>query len=139
VPVNATERVVGQMGPGSARDVLAELLDGSHFNYVILGSATDSTKVERVLLSLKPPPSLENAVQAPVNVASTPLAPGDQQAGDDDDDASEAPGDQPNQPPTQPPVRTPEQLLQELQRQQQQQQQQQQPGQPPAPAPPQRN
>src|SRR5262249_41758711 len=32
VPGNPTERVAGQMGPGSARDVLAQLLSGSHFN-----------------------------------------------------------------------------------------------------------
>ncbi len=37
VPGNANERVVGQMGPGPPRDVLAQLLNGSRFNYVILG------------------------------------------------------------------------------------------------------
>lgn len=150
VPSNATERVVGHMGPGSAREVLAQLLDGSHFNYVILGSATDSTKVDRVILSIKPPSSEQNAVGAPVNVAP-PASDDDsginQPANQDDNenDASGAAGDQANQTPTPAPVRTPEQLLQELQRQQQQQQQQQaQPGQPqqqptPQPTPPQRN
>jgi hypothetical protein len=39
IPANATERVVGRFGPGPARDVLAVLLNGSHFNYVMLGSA----------------------------------------------------------------------------------------------------
>src|ERR1700693_1571667 len=32
IPANATERVVGRFGPGPARDVLAVLLNGSHFN-----------------------------------------------------------------------------------------------------------
>jgi hypothetical protein len=141
VPPNATERVVGQMGPGSPRDVLAQLLNGSHFNYVILGSATDSSKLERVILTFKPPASQENAAQAPVNVAPPPqqsepgFAFSQQPANDDDEGTSETPADQP---PAQAPVRTPEQLLQELQRQQQQQQQQQtQPGQPGTPTPPQ--
>ena len=138
VPSNATERVVGHMGPGSAREVLAQLLDGSHFNYVILGSATDSTKVDRVILSIKPPSSEQNAVGAPVNVAP-PASDDDsginQPANQDDNenDASGAAGDQANQTPTPAPVRTPEQLLQELQRQQQQQQPT------PQPTPPQRN
>jgi hypothetical protein len=38
MPSNSTERVVGYFGPGPARDVLASLLNGSHFNYVLLGS-----------------------------------------------------------------------------------------------------
>jgi len=32
IPSNATERVVGRLGPGPAREVLASLLNGSHFN-----------------------------------------------------------------------------------------------------------
>jgi hypothetical protein len=50
VPGNATERVVGQFGPGPARDVLAALLNGSHFNYVLLGSPTDPGALDRVIL-----------------------------------------------------------------------------------------
>ncbi len=142
VPGNASERVVGHFGPGAPRDVLSQLLDGSHFNYVILGSVTDPNKLERVVLSPKPPPAEQNAVQN----AAPPPAPAADQSGfnqppsDDDEDNADAQSDQANQPPAQSPVRTPEQLLQELQRQQQQQQQQeQQQGQPPgttsAPAP----
>jgi hypothetical protein len=131
VPANATERVVGQMGPGSPRDVLAQLLNGSSFNYVILGSATDPNKVERVILSSKPAASQENAAQAPANAAPPTEQPGSgfgfnqQPASDDEDDSSEMPADGNSAQPAQAPVRTPEQLLQELQRQQQQAQQQQ--------------
>src|SRR5581483_495410 len=39
VPGNATERVVGRMGPGAPRDVLVSLLNGSHFDYVMTGTA----------------------------------------------------------------------------------------------------
>ena len=146
VPGNANERVVGQMGPGPPRDVLAQLLNGSRFNYVILGSATDANQVARVILTLKPAVSEENAAQTPANAAPPPQQPepgfafSQQPANDDDDDNSETPAEQA---PTQAPVRTPEQLLQELQRQQQLQQQQPpqqqaQPGQPGTPAPPQK-
>src|SRR5712691_11104717 len=38
IPSHATERVVSNLGPGPARDVLASLLNGSHFNYVMLRS-----------------------------------------------------------------------------------------------------
>jgi hypothetical protein len=51
VPGSATERVVGQFGPGPARDVLASLLNGSDFNYVLLGSAENSAALDRVILT----------------------------------------------------------------------------------------
>lgn len=53
VPGNPTERVVGQFGPGPARDVLASLLNGSHFNYVLLGSETNPNALDRVILMAK--------------------------------------------------------------------------------------
>ena len=55
VPSNATERVVSRFGPGPAREVLAELLNGSHFNYVLMGSATNPNSLERVILTPKLP------------------------------------------------------------------------------------
>ena len=42
-PAGANERVVVQLGPGAPRDVLATLLNGTSFNYVMLGSASDPT------------------------------------------------------------------------------------------------
>ena len=53
VPPNATERVVAHLGPGPARDVLAALLNGSHFNYVMLGSAAHPDSVDRLILTSK--------------------------------------------------------------------------------------
>ena len=50
LPGNVTERVVGQFGPGPARDVLASLLNGSHFNYVLLGSAENYFALGRIVL-----------------------------------------------------------------------------------------
>jgi hypothetical protein len=53
IPGGANERVVGRFGPGPARDVLALLLNGSHFNYVLLGSPTDPAAVSQVMLMAK--------------------------------------------------------------------------------------
>jgi hypothetical protein len=55
IPQGATnERVVAYVGPGAPRDVLATLLNGTSFNYVMLGSATDPASVASIQLSLKP-------------------------------------------------------------------------------------
>jgi hypothetical protein len=154
IPPNASERVVADLGPGPARDVIAQLLNGTHFNYVMVGSATDPTAVQSIVLTAKSggaetTTSAANRPGAPqrplgVGVASTP--PADQAQAMDNDSADEPDttedqaadqGDLQNQQnqqnPNQQTPKTPEQLLQELQRQQQQQQQQQngQPGQPP--------
>ena len=147
IPANATERVVGQFGPGPARDVLAVLLNGSHFNYVMLGSAANPNGIDRVILTHKSGGASETPVQS--NPGNQPMAaqpqslppdvvpPGqeteevnddftDDTAGLEDqptDQTTQADEQQQQQPNGQPLVKTPEQLLQELQRQQQQQQQ----------------
>jgi hypothetical protein len=150
MPSNSTERVVGYFGPGPARDVLASLLNGSHFNYVLLGSPGNSSVLDRVILITKSgPDDVAPAVQA--NAAGQPGlpqpgvgAPGVPQdadpaadavedAQDETDDSSGAtpPEDAAQQQPATPPqLKSPEQLLQELQRQQMIQQQQQQGGTP---------
>ena len=145
VPPNATERVVTHLGPGPARDILAALLNGTHFNYVMLGSPAHPDSVERLILTSK-----SGGTAAP-GLAAAP-AEGNNEVQMDDPgtpgtDISEQPVEDPsenaaNEETSQPPagqqqVKTPEQLLRELQQQQalQQQQQQQQP--PPAAAPPQ--
>src|SRR5919108_4480964 len=54
IPAGATsERVVGKVGPGAARDVLASLLNGSHFNYVMLGTETDPDSFAKLVLTPK--------------------------------------------------------------------------------------
>jgi hypothetical protein len=54
VPAGANERVVGQLGPGRPRDVVASLLNGSRFNYVMLGSAIDADALAQAILYPKP-------------------------------------------------------------------------------------
>ena len=151
VPGSAPERVVGQFGPGPSRDVMASLLNGSRFNYVMLGSESHPEELQHLILSPKvggdslgtPPPSQPvQAQNQPVPVQPEPDAQ-DPNAGTDDfaDDAASADADpadpqatddqQQGQQIGQPNAKTPEQLLLEMQRQQaiqQQQQQQQQNG-----------
>jgi len=154
VPPNATERVIGKFGPGPARDVLASLLNGSHFNYVLLGSATNPLSLDRVMLTQK------SGADTVAQAAGAPPNPGQPQTEGFVDMSSEEPteseqpqtdifanaDDQNNQNQGQPDdqqqngfgqgnpfaqpgqanVKTPEQMLQELQQRQQQIQQQQQ-------------
>jgi hypothetical protein len=160
---DARERVVTHLGPGPARQVIAELLNGSRFNYVLLGSPADATVLTRIVLVAKTPeppdqsnqPAQQAAIHAGGMVAAAPEAqdtaaadandaetPPEENA-DENQDQAAAEADQPVATPDQNGVKTPQQLLQEMQQrqmqmQQQMQQQQQQSGQPPVPGPVQR-
>ncbi|GAC1432741.1 MAG: hypothetical protein NVS1B11_18820 [Terriglobales bacterium] len=145
MPSNASERVVGFFGPGPSRDVLASLLNGSHFNYVLLGSQANPSVLEHVILIAKSGP--DDVVPPPVAGQPQPggvpqIQPATQPSPDAEEmPAEEVPEEAPEVEPDQqgqqngeqqspiqngqPGVKTPEQLLQELQRQQQQIQQQQ--------------
>jgi hypothetical protein len=52
IPAVANERVIGVFGPGSPRSVLAALLNGSRFNYVMTGSSSDG-RLQQLLLTVK--------------------------------------------------------------------------------------
>jgi len=54
VPGEAKERVFGEFGPGPIANVLASLLNGSHFNYVMMGRADNPRALARVILTSKP-------------------------------------------------------------------------------------
>ena len=69
-PGNASERVVGHFGPAPARDVLASLLNGSHFNYLLLGSPSDPAALDRVILMAKSTNTAPANSQPPVEQAS---------------------------------------------------------------------
>jgi hypothetical protein len=64
IPSQAEERVAMSLGPGSAREVIASLLTGSQFNYVLVGSDSDSKALTRILLFVRPRP--ENSAQTPL-------------------------------------------------------------------------
>jgi hypothetical protein len=91
VPGDATNRVVGSFGPGPARDVLAALLNGSHFNYVLLGSSTDPKSLDRVMLfSASSEPVPEPTVGGALEPAPPMVT---------EDDGAELPDDPADQPP----------------------------------------
>jgi len=75
-PNGGSERVVTQLGPGAPRDVLALLLNGTAFNYVMLGSTSDPNAVATIVLTTKSSSAegqtVANAAQpAPEPVANT--------------------------------------------------------------------
>jgi len=54
IPAGAEqENVAVSLGPAPPRDVVAKLLDGSHYNFIIVGADGDISKIGRVILSLK--------------------------------------------------------------------------------------
>jgi hypothetical protein len=72
-----TEQVVAEYGPAPAPEVLARLLNGSRFNFLILSSPDNPQKLDRVILSLRgngavvplqqiPAPAEDEEVSAPV-------------------------------------------------------------------------
>jgi len=72
LPANGgTERVVTQLGPGAPRDVLAHLLNGTAFNYVMAGTTSDPNAVATVVLTPKP---AGGEVQTAVNYQPEPNA-----------------------------------------------------------------
>ncbi|MFZ0773630.1 MAG: AMIN domain-containing protein [Candidatus Sulfotelmatobacter sp.] len=55
IPAGAEqEKVVAEIGPASAPEVLSHLLNGSKFNFLILSSASDPATLDRVILSARP-------------------------------------------------------------------------------------
>ena len=146
----APERVVTHLGPGPAREIVAELLNGSRFNYVLLGSPSDETVLTRVVLVAKSGPEITpgptasgaavaNAQPANANAVEDRASDAEAEAAEEnmntaDDAAPPQEPAEPEQPANngdQPAVKTPQQMLQEMQ-QRQMQMQQQQGGQPPA-------
>lgn len=157
----APERVVTKLGPGPAREVMAELLNGSRFNYVLLGAPGDQNGLTRVVLVAKtgspditpnspqpgePGQGMQQAgMQAsgavpPANFnAAQQEAPAEaneepaEEATPADDNNNDQNGAEAEQPQENPGIKTPQQMLQEMQQRQLQLQQNQNPGQAPIP------
>jgi len=54
IPAGAEqERVVAELGPAPAAEVLARLLNGSRFNFLILNSVNDPRQLDRVILTVR--------------------------------------------------------------------------------------
>jgi hypothetical protein len=137
IPTTANERVVTRLGPGPAREVIAELLNGSRFNYILLGSPEDASALVRVVLVAKTGPDTPSSEPASGDKSAAQVANAAAQAADTDtaDDAvvedtpdpgtaeAEQPAPATAPTPDQPGIKTPQQLLQEMQQRQLQQQQ----------------
>ena len=133
--LGSDQRIFGSFGPGKARDVLSQLLDGSGYNVLMIGDQGQGTPRE-IVLSAQPKgdaPQVSNN-QTASNGENT------------DNDEQPLPQVQPQPPPPQPrqptpntrngfepgaPPRTPQQIMQEMQQRQQQIEQMQQQANPP--------
>jgi hypothetical protein len=125
--LDTDQRVFGIYGPGQARDVLSQLLQGSGYNVMMIGDQGQGTP-RQILLSLRQ------------KGETHPAPAGNQVSTADEEPEAEEPQPQqtpsiPNRPVVPPPgsaPRTPQQIMQEMQRRQQQMQQRQQQDQQPA-------
>jgi len=113
--MGADERVFGTYGPGPARDVLAQLLDGSGYNILMVGDMGQGTP-RRIVLSGRP-----SATGQPSGNANPGANNENEQENDQEADQPQLPPNPSVQAPyTQPgpngapavPVRTPQQIMQ---------------------------
>jgi hypothetical protein len=109
------QRVFGAYGPGQARDVLSQLLQGSGYNVIMIGDQGQGMP-RQILLSPR---------QAATNQPGARPTPNP--SNDDENDVEDQPANpepiapaRPNFPPGAPP-RSPQQIMQEMQQRQQQQ------------------
>ena len=138
-PSANSERVFVHLGPGNPRDVLGQLLAGSKFDYIILGTSKDPAAVQQIILTARggaAGAAAGNAGGSPATAQNRSPQPVDNDGAVDEDTVQQpepapptaqeqapAPSEPPQQPaPGQPnpngQVKTPEELLQELQRMQ---------------------
>ena len=123
------ERVFGDYGPGSARDVVSQLLHGSSYNVLMIGDQGEGTP-RQIVLSARKPPGPASANRPTPNQPDEDYVPDEPQA-DEPIQPQQPPminGRGPMMAPQGPPgaPRTPQQILQELQQRQQQMMEQQQ-------------
>ncbi|MDR3750280.1 MAG: hypothetical protein P4K94_02225 [Terracidiphilus sp.] len=117
---SSDERVFGAYGPGKARDVLSQLLEGSGYNLLMMGDLGQGAP-RQIVLSVRHAGSMQ------------PAAGADQANSSDDDADADDPPQQPTPTPMPTPMRqgfgpssvprTPQQIMQEMQQRQQQMQQ----------------
>jgi hypothetical protein len=119
--LGADERIFGTYGPGPARDVLTELLDGSGYNILLIGDQGQGTP-RRIVLSGRPVPGRASGNANPGATSNNDA--------ENDQEAEQPDTNPPVQPPMPQPVvntapavplRTPQQMLEQRQMPQQQQ------------------
>jgi len=117
--LGSDERVFGTYGPGLARDVLSQLLQGSGYNVLMIGDQGQGAPRQLVLASRNP------AEAASANKSTAANSDEDSDDADDQPQQPPAPTPSPMRPGFGPggPPRNPQQLMQDMQQRQQQLQQ----------------
>ena len=116
--LSGDERVFGTFGPGAPRDVLADLLNGTAYNVVLLGDLSNGAPRQLILTPAShggaalPSPPQANTDEASNEPEPEPLPPPPE------------PAPSGTTPPPTPGVKTPQQLFEQLQRMRAAQQQQ---------------
>ncbi|PYX06182.1 MAG: hypothetical protein DMG88_19345 [Acidobacteria bacterium] len=85
------DQVVASLGPGPAKDVLTSLLNGSRFNFIILGSERNPSQLKTVILTARG----EGVSQPAMEIPQTPV----EQSDPEPPPPQEIPPDQQQQPP----------------------------------------
>jgi hypothetical protein len=139
------DRIMAKIGPAPVRDVLLSLLEGSRYDFAILGAEADAQKIDRLVLSPRMASGSTPATPVPTQPAQDDAGNAQPPASDDDDNEgfAEPAKPMPGAPPAAPgasttpgQVKTPEQLLEDLRKLEADRAQQQQQAQPAPPADP---
>jgi hypothetical protein len=110
--LSGDERVFGAFGPGAPRDVLADLLNGTAYNLVLLGDLSNGAPRELILT----PATHGGAASAPAPQMASDEASNEQETAEvPPPPQQEVPPPAATPPPT-PGVKTPQQLFEQLQR-----------------------
>jgi hypothetical protein len=117
--LSGDERVFGTFGPGAPRDVLADLLNGTAYNLVLLGDLGDGAPRQLILT-----PATHGGAAPPQQPAPTTTI--DEAANEPEPEVPPQPEVPPagTTPPPTPGVKTPQQLFEQLQKMRSAQQQQ---------------
>lgn len=97
-PGSGSERVATRVGPGPARDVIASLLSGSAFDFLILGTPDSPGGVQRVILTPRAAPVSSNSAGMAQPPAVSQPETDDNINSDEEAGAPEPPDQQPPQP-----------------------------------------
>jgi hypothetical protein len=104
-----SDRVAVKLGPADARDVIAALLRGSAYNYIILGSPENPRAVTRIVLTQASPPTGRSAAAFAPQPAPPPPEADEYSPADSGDEATvPAPAPAPAPEPPVPPVQAPQ-------------------------------
>ena len=68
-PGSGQEQIVADLGPAAPRVVLAELLNGSPFNFVIIGADSDPSRLRGIFLTTRQGGIVDSGVSYPATVA----------------------------------------------------------------------